>query len=86
MDPLPDFGYDDYEGSGKLKGKVTAVATLVRGILASQHLPRSVRAAFPGARDGKRLRYYLLRSVMRSSARRAQRDVFWRTCLSQVMT
>lgn len=22
MDPLPDFGYDDYEGSGKLKGKV----------------------------------------------------------------
>lgn len=22
MDPPPDFGYDDYKGTGKLKGKV----------------------------------------------------------------
>ena len=23
MDPPPDFGYDDYKGTGKLKNKVT---------------------------------------------------------------
>ena len=24
MDPKPDYGYDSYKGTGKLKGKVTA--------------------------------------------------------------
>ena len=61
MDPLPDFGYDDYEGCGKLKGKVTAISTLVRTIL----------LWYPGWRASA----VLFTTVMRSSAGRAQREV-----------
>lgn len=55
MDPLPDFGYDDYEGSGKLKGKVTAVS------IGPQHsglsAPRSVEMLGCNTQGGERLRY-----------------------------
>lgn len=28
MDPKPDYGYDTYKGSGKMKGKVRLLAAL----------------------------------------------------------